>query len=308
MEETMREVKILPINNNFVFKNIREITAGNGNGEARLHIGSRGNKTEVVAFFNNFDQNNTYTFNCSNLIEYMHTVKFEYIYQGFQKYKNISKEYWEEQFENINKMTDFSFKYQYHRQDSNNKVYVSFTGQIYTLIRKIALPGITNLIIEKDKSNFQFLLKFREDIKEIELDLPELIFDLSPEVQDKEEMEQVNEEMSNNFFICRLNQRIEIDRKIDLHILKENLNGEVSKGDIVWLCYEDQKGKVFLDSVSNIEDILETEDKFIISIIVKKKVPSLNIDALQQKGILNMDLPLLQYIEKTDNDNPEAIF
>lgn len=142
-------------------------------GEAKFHIGSSSNSDEYDKFFNNFSESNSYKLKKENLKEFLQSTKFEYIYQIFQQYKEVSLAYWESKYSDIMKLDDEVF---FNLQRfTDNRYYIFSNETIFkNLLRSITLPYLTKMIVSKyldDESDsyiyeFNFYLNENVDRKE----------------------------------------------------------------------------------------------------------------------------------------------
>ena len=86
MEKISRVVKGVP--SSFVFKSMK-LDTDKGAGEAKLFVGPRSQLGEIEEFFK-FNVGYSCRFDKENLLEYMHEVKMEYVFQSLNKYKDAS--------------------------------------------------------------------------------------------------------------------------------------------------------------------------------------------------------------------------
>ena len=88
MTKISKIIKGVP--SSFVFKNMK-LDTDKGAGEAKLFVGSISQIEDINDFFK-FDQEYSYRFDKSNLLNYLHEVKMEYVFQHVNKYKEASIE------------------------------------------------------------------------------------------------------------------------------------------------------------------------------------------------------------------------
>lgn len=145
-------------------------------GEAKFHIGSSSNSDEFDNFFNNFSELNLYKLKKENLKEFLQSTKFEYIYQIFQQYQEISLEYWESKYSDVMKLDDeeiFTL-----RRFTDSRYYIFSNEPIFkNLLRSITLPYLTKMIISKylddeaDNYIYEFSFYLNENVKREEKSL-----------------------------------------------------------------------------------------------------------------------------------------
>ncbi|MFQ7076168.1 MAG: hypothetical protein ACLRQZ_07535 [Clostridia bacterium] len=96
---------LIPISSSFV-KNKLKLEEDRGSGESKLFVGSKKKEQYYDDFFGNYDSNNKYCFSKSNLIDYLKTVKLEYVAQKCNRYINIDLEYFEEKMSFVESLDD----------------------------------------------------------------------------------------------------------------------------------------------------------------------------------------------------------
>ena len=140
-------VKGLP--SSFVAANMK-LAADRGAGEAKLWVGQMSNATELDIFFA-FDDEYSYSFSRENLLEYMNQVKFEYIYQKFNNYKNASLATWNENYGQVKNLADSDFVIHLKKFTDDTRYYVRADEDIFKKVfRKLAVPKLTNVVFVKD--------------------------------------------------------------------------------------------------------------------------------------------------------------
>ena len=77
MKKISKIIKGVP--SSFVFKNMK-LDTDKGAGEAKLFVGPKSQIEDINDFFK-FDQAYSYRFDKSNLLNYLHEVKMEYVFQ-----------------------------------------------------------------------------------------------------------------------------------------------------------------------------------------------------------------------------------
>ena len=88
MTKISKIIKGVP--SSFVFKNMK-LDTDKGAGEAKLFVGPKSQIEDINDFFK-FDQAYSYRFDKANLLNYLHEVKMEYVFQHVNKYKDASIE------------------------------------------------------------------------------------------------------------------------------------------------------------------------------------------------------------------------
>lgn len=140
-------VKALP--SSFVASNMK-LATDRGSGEAKLWVGQMSNAAELDAFFC-FDSDYTYSFSRDNLLAYLNQLKFEYVYQKFNSYKDASLGAWNENYNQIKSLPDADFSMHLYKFTDTSRYYVRADEDIFKRIfRKIAIPKLTNVVFIKD--------------------------------------------------------------------------------------------------------------------------------------------------------------
>lgn len=164
-------IKSLP--SSFVFRNVK-LLGDNGSGEAKLHIGSANNFKQYDDFFNNYDQRNQYYFNKENMLMFLEQIKIEYVYQSINKYSEVNYTYWEQKYNEIEQLNSENFEFELSKFKDSSRYYIRSKQDIFNKIfRKISLPKITTLVIEKhedgDRFKYLFFLTLNLDVNNYEL-------------------------------------------------------------------------------------------------------------------------------------------
>lgn len=143
-------VKSLP--SSFVASNMK-LATDRGSGEAKLWVGQMSNAVELDAFFC-FGSNYTYSFSRENLLAYLNQLKFEYVYQKFNSYKDASLRAWNENYNQIKDLPDADFSMRLYNFTDASRYYVRADEDIFKRIfRKIAIPKLTNVVFIKNTDN-----------------------------------------------------------------------------------------------------------------------------------------------------------
>ena len=142
-------IKALP--SSFVAQNMK-IATDRGSGEAKLWVGQISNEMDLDAFFTfNDDSQYTYSFSRENLITYLWQVKFEYAYQKFNHYKNISLILWNENLNTVKSLPEADFCIKLKKFVDSSRYYVRADEDIFRRIfRNLAVPKLTNIVFVKD--------------------------------------------------------------------------------------------------------------------------------------------------------------
>ncbi|AWD71571.1 McrB family protein [Acinetobacter schindleri] len=162
-----------PLVDSFVHRKIKLLKT-KGAGEAKFHIGPAERSSDFDSFFNSYSDENIYYFKKKNLLEFLLKAKFEFYYQFINKYKEVSPEYWESVYEEVLALPpEINFKLSFF--NDGKRYYIrSESGDIFNdLVRRISLPLISILTIEKEDTNkFLFTLDvdFTDSSKPIEVE------------------------------------------------------------------------------------------------------------------------------------------
>jgi hypothetical protein len=155
MEKVRRVIKGIP--SSFVFKNMK-LSTDKGAGEAKLFIGPKSQLGEIEDFFR-FNKGYRYKFDKSNLLEYLHEVKMEYVFQSINKYKDASLETWTEWYTAIENMQTSEMEADITEYIDDSRVYIRATKEIFSKIfRKIAVPKLTDIEFVRNDDIKEFLL------------------------------------------------------------------------------------------------------------------------------------------------------
>lgn len=146
MTKISKIIKGVP--SSFVFKNMK-LDTDKGAGEAKLFVGSI-SQLRYYDFFK-FDQEYSYRFDKSNLLNYLHEVKMEYVFQHVNKYKEASIETWQEFYTTVENMQDSEMQVHLTEFTDTSRVYVRANEEIFSkLFRKITVPKLTDVEFVRD--------------------------------------------------------------------------------------------------------------------------------------------------------------
>lgn len=147
MTKISKIIKGVP--SSFVFKNMK-LDTDKGAGEAKLFVGSISQIEDINDFFK-FDQEYSYRFDKSNLLNYLHEVKMEYVFQHVNKYKEASIETWQEFYTTVENMQDSEMQVHLTEFTDTSRVYVRANEEIFSkLFRKITVPKLTDVEFVRD--------------------------------------------------------------------------------------------------------------------------------------------------------------
>lgn len=163
-----------------VRKEIKRIST-TSSGEAKFHLGTYKDAEKYDEFFNHFDEKNRYYLSRENLKDFLVSVKFEYIYEVFQKYKKISLDYWQQKYNETLELDEQ--EYFTLEKFTDSRYYIFSKESLFKdYLRSITLPYITNMVINKyidDSDNsyvFEFNFYLNEQLStESNLDVEELL-------------------------------------------------------------------------------------------------------------------------------------
>lgn len=176
------------IPSSFVQNSIK-IRSDRGSGEAKFHLGSASKADEFSEFFNGYNVSNKYIFQKNNMIEFMKSLKIEYVYQSINQYKNANLEYYQLWYDRISNMENDDFEFSLSSFIDASRYYIRSDNDIFkTVFRKIALPLVSNLKIvkfdlEDGRFEYHFLLEInlnsrrqsQEDEEDTETDNHQLL-------------------------------------------------------------------------------------------------------------------------------------
>lgn len=147
MTKISKIIKGVP--SSFVFKNMK-LDTDKGAGEAKLFVGSISQIEDINDFFK-FDQEYSYRFDKSNLLNYLHEVKMDYVFQHVNKYKEASIETWQEFYTTVENMQDSEMQVHLTEFTDTSRVYVRANEEIFSkLFRKITVPKLTDVEFVRD--------------------------------------------------------------------------------------------------------------------------------------------------------------
>ena len=193
------ELVVQSLPSSFVFRHLK-LAADNGAGEAKLHVGSAKNSASFDNFFEGFNLDNQYFFTKENMLLFLEQMKIEYVYQTINKYSELNYAYWKDKYNQINDMADNEFKFRLIKFVDPSRYYIRSDQEVFkNIFRKIALPKITRLVIEKhrDGEKYQFIFKL---IPNLDLDKPMTEDPYLEEVEDLEELRTIDHPQNRILF------------------------------------------------------------------------------------------------------------
>lgn len=241
--------RLIPISSSFVRNDIK-LRSDKGSGEAKLFLGSTSDLS-INEFFNNFNENNKYIIYKEELLNYFYKIFIEFIAEKCNNYKNVGLSNYLEKLNELNHL-DNKIEFKMEKFSDKKRIYIrpikSDKWIFDNIIRNIALPKITNLIINKisqnvfhikidinvnevlnrDVSNFESLseleiisnyLNYQIRYHQKENDLEEFILEL------KESREQ---------FLSRFSLEIVADKKIEKNELYKILFGKKEDNSLLY--------------------------------------------------------------------------
>ena len=158
---------------------VKENKFGIGNGEASLYLGSKYDP-DIFAFFGEQDFDAHCMILKEDILEYMEAVKFEYINHRYPYRDEVSIKTWNQKVDEIKQLPDeLEFDLTRKRQqDKHGRVYAqeltykrangliydtSPKAYTYNLIRRIAIPEVSFLMLTKSGENSDFFAKLYYD-------------------------------------------------------------------------------------------------------------------------------------------------
>ena len=155
MKKISKIIKGVP--SSFAFKNMK-LDTDKGAGEAKLFVGPKSQIEDINDFFK-FDQAYSYRFDKSNLLNYLHEVKMEYVFQHVNKYKDASIETWQEFYTTVENMQDSEMQIHLTEFTDTSRVYVRANEEIFgKLFRKITVPKLTDVEFVRDDDTREIIV------------------------------------------------------------------------------------------------------------------------------------------------------
>lgn len=158
---------------------VKDNKAGSGNGEACLYLGSKYDP-DIFNFFGETDFDAHCTILRDDILDYMYTVKFEYIFHRYKYRDEVNVSTWQMKLDEIKELPEeLHFNLTRKRQnDKHGRVYAqelsyrnsncltyesSPQAYTYNLIRRISIPEVSFLMLTKGCEHSEFLTKLYYD-------------------------------------------------------------------------------------------------------------------------------------------------
>lgn len=241
--------RLIPISSSFV-KNDIKLRSDKGSGEAKLFLGST-NDMSINEFFNNFNENNEFVIYKEEILNYYYKIFIEFISEKCNNYKNVGLSNYIEKLNELNQLNN-KIEFKMEKFSDAKRIYIrpikSDKWIFDNIIRNIALPKITNLIINKISQNV-FHLKLDINVNEVlnrdvsnfetltELEIISNYLNYQIRYHKKEkDLEEfiLNLEESRNQFLSHFSLEILADRKIEKNELKKILFGKKEDGSLLY--------------------------------------------------------------------------
>ena len=161
---------------------VKDNKSGTGNGEACLYLGSK-YEPNLFSFFGATDFDVHCMMLRDDLIEYLDSVKEEYLFHRFNYVNEVSLDTWKKLYNEVALLPDELYfdLTRKRQQDKHGRVYAqeltykrssnltyekSPKAYVYDLIRRVAIPEVTFLMLTKDgDSNFYSKLYYDPNIE-----------------------------------------------------------------------------------------------------------------------------------------------
>lgn len=158
MAKTDFTVRAIP--SSFVFSDMKLLT-DKGAGEAKLFVGPKSKESEIDEFFS-FADGYTYRFDKTNMLEYLHQVKMEFVFQNMNQYKSANLEKWNDIYRTIVAMPEADFIVHLTKFTDASRYYVRADEELFKkLFRKMVIPKLTDLFIQKDDTTKEIVMFLR---------------------------------------------------------------------------------------------------------------------------------------------------
>lgn len=172
-----------------------KISTDRGAGEAKLFVGSMSNNERYDNFFE-FNKEFRYKFDKENLKVYLNQIKLEYAYQKINKYKNVSIDHWNNNYEKIANLEDDELFVSLEKFNDESRYYVRANDDVFKkLLRGMVIPKLTDIVFEKDTINKIILIKLQLNL-EIDMEKNKDIVEIENYTED--ELSEILKEFYNN--------------------------------------------------------------------------------------------------------------
>ena len=241
--------RLIPISSSFVRNDIK-LRSDKGSGEAKLFLGST-NDLSINEFFNNFNENNKFIIYKEELLNYFYKIFIEFIAEKCNNYKNVGLSNYLEKLNELNQL-DNKIEFKMEKFSDKKRIYIrpikSNKWIFDNIIRNIALPKITNLIINKLSQNvFHIKLDINvnevlnrdvsnfETLSELEIISNYLNYQIRYHKKEKDLEEFILElEESRKHFLSRFSLEIVADGNIEKNKLKKILFGKKEDNSLLY--------------------------------------------------------------------------
>ncbi len=180
MAKTNYTVKAIP--SSFVFSDMK-LLADKGAGEAKLFVGPKSREVEIDKFFS-FGEGYTYRFDKTNMLEYLHQVKMEFVFQNMNRYKVANLEKWNEIYSMLAEMPESDFVVHLGKFTDASRYYVRADEDLFKkLFRKMVVPKLTDLALVRDDESKEIIMFLKVNYDFVKSDVE--IEDEDPEERNK---------------------------------------------------------------------------------------------------------------------------
>ena len=241
--------RLIPISSSFVRNDIK-LRSDKGSGEAKLFLGSA-NDMSINEFFNDFNENNQFVIYKEEILNYYYKIFIEFISEKCNNYKNVGLSNYLEKLNELNQLNN-KIEFKMEKFSDAKRIYIrpikSDKWIFDNIIRNIALPKITNLIINKTSQNvFHLKLDINvnevlnrdvsnfETLTELEIISNYLNYQIRYQKKDKDLEEFILDlEKSRNQFLSQFSLEILADKKIEKNELKKILFGKKEDNSLLY--------------------------------------------------------------------------
>ena len=132
-----------------------------GSGEAKLFIGNTQRISEFNELFNDFTEEKMCVIFKKNLLDYLRRIEIEYIGHKYGDYKEVDLNYYKDKVKKISELEQKEYFFRIDKYEDKNRVYIRTSNDdkwVFDLIREIALPKITDLVISNKNGVIEFIL------------------------------------------------------------------------------------------------------------------------------------------------------
>lgn len=160
------EIRRVSVSSSFSFGALK-LKDDKGNGEAKLYIGHK--NADWFSFFNEFSSANKYYLDVEKTIEYLKHAYIEFVAEICSSYRGVGEKYYQETLERLVEY-DSIIELQIVKFEDKNRLYirpVENDEEVFkNVIRSVALPKITDVVIQKDEDKYTMYLDLNiEELK-----------------------------------------------------------------------------------------------------------------------------------------------